>query len=189
MKFSLDPRMAVSYHTGWDSLHRQHPSLQHTFFSIVLPFSLVPLIMLLYAGATHGDRLAPASTLLEWQITAGVFFVAELVSVPLMAWLLREILAVPAKRYSDCFVLAAYAAVPLWLSSLGLLSSSLLVVAMAALIGLALAFSTLFHGLPVLFDRDEDIDAQYPAYLVIAAGLFGWVLLIALAAAMLGLLG
>ncbi|MDE2598001.1 MAG: DUF1282 family protein [Rhodocyclaceae bacterium] len=185
--FSLDPRMVVSSTIGWPQLRSAHPTVQRLFLGLVLPFSLVPAIMLLYAGYSHGQALVPGSTLSQWEIAAAVFLLAELITVPLMARLLRDVLGGGAV-YSDCYALAAYAAIPMWLSSLGLLSSSLPLVMVIAALGLIAAFMTLFHGLTALFGRQEDeITSQYHAYLVLAAGACGWLLLVAFLALMLGI--
>lgn len=186
---TLDPRMVYSSRHGWSALSSARPSASRLFFQLVLPFSLVPALMLVYAGYAHGDMLAPGSTLAQWGITAAVFLGAELLTVPLMARLLHAMLGRIAPSTDACFALAAYAAVPLWLSSLGLFSSSLFVVGLLAVAGLCAAFTTLFHGLAAYSDAQADtLMSQYYAYAVLAAGVCVWLVLIALLAAMLGIL-
>ena len=186
--FSLDPRMVVSSSIGWQQLRTGHPTVQRLFLGLVLPFSLIPAIMLLYAGYSHGQTLVPGSVLSQWEIAAAVFLLAELITVPLMARLLRDVLGDGA-AFSDCYALAAYAAIPLWLSSLGLFSSSLPLVMTIAAFGLIAAFTTLFHGLTAFFGpREDEVTSQYHAYLVLAAGACGWLLLVAFLALMLGIL-
>lgn len=186
---TLDPRMVYSSRYGWAALRSSQARAGRLFFQLVLPFSLVPALMLVYAGYEHGDVLAPGSTLTQWGIAAGVFLVAELLTVPLMARLLQVMLGRMAPSFDACFALAAYAAVPLWLSSLGLFSSSLFVVGILAVAGLCAAFTTLFHGLAVYLDaQDDTLISQYYAYAVLAAGLCAWLVLMALLAIMLGIL-
>ena len=189
MLSALDPRMVYSSRHGWAALRSAQPSARRLFIQLVLPFSLVPAFMLAYAGYAHGNVLAPGSTLTQWGIAAAVFLVAELLTVPLMARLLHAMLGRLAPSSDACFALAAYAAIPLWLSSLGLFSSSLFVVGMLAVAGLCAACTTLFHGLAAYFDAQADtLMSQYYAYAVLAAGLCAWLVLIALLAVMLGIL-
>lgn len=184
---TLDPRMVFSSHHGWAEVRAEHAPPRRTFLTLVLPFSLVPAAMLLYAGYVHADALVPGSTFAEWSIAAAVFLLAELLTVPLMARLLHEVLGETAPPLDACFALTAYTAIPLWLSSLGLFSSNPYAVGLIAVIGLGAAFMTLFHGLAAFYKPGEDaIESQHYAYVVLATGLCGWLLLIALLALMLG---
>ncbi|HEU6454102.1 MAG TPA: YIP1 family protein [Roseateles sp.] len=187
---TLDPRMVYSSRHGWTEVRSTHPTPRRLFFTLVLPFSLVPALMLLYAGHTHADALVQGSTLVQWQIAAAVFLLAELFTVPLMARLLGGVLGKDAPDFDACFALAAYAAIPLWLSSLGLFSSEPMTVAVFAMIGLGASFATLFHGLTAFFaPREEMLESQYYAWMVLAAGGCAWLLLIALLGLMLGVVG
>ena len=185
---TLDPRMMFSSRHGWAEVRCEHAPPRRLFLGLVLPFSLIPALMLAYAGYAHGDVLVPGSTPLQWQIAAAVFLAAELLTVPLMARLLHAMLGGVLPTADQCYALAAYAAVPLWLSSLGLFSSSLLVVGLLAVAGLCAAFTTLFHGMAACFDAQADtLVSQYYAYAVLAAGVCAWLLLIAILAALLGI--
>jgi DMSO/TMAO reductase YedYZ heme-binding membrane subunit len=188
MWFTLNPRMIVSSRAGWARVRTGHPSVTQLFFALVLPFSLIPAIMLLYAGYNHGQMLVPDTTVMQWQIAALVFLLAELISVPTMASLLRDVLG-EYPPFDEYYALAAYAAIPLWLSSFGLLSSNLFLVVTIATIGLVASFLTLYHGLKAFFGRqEEEVAFQYLAYKVLAAGLIGWLLLTAFLAVMLGII-
>lgn len=120
MKLSHYPKMLFSSHIGWDELRGHAPSPRSMMLKLVLPFSLLPALMICYAGLAHGPLYAPAAGMERWLIAAALFFVVELATVPLMAWVLQTLAASHklSAGFDACFLLAAGAAVPLWLSSL-----------------------------------------------------------------------
>src|SRR5450756_462068 len=71
---------------GLDYLARSRMPVAVMFSFYVLPMSLIPPLMLYYAGTTYHDNLLPALalTINQLQILSGVFFVAELAGVFLM---------------------------------------------------------------------------------------------------------
>jgi hypothetical protein len=102
------------------------------FFQVVLPISFVPPIMLV---CTSGENnvLVPAT----------VLFLAEISTVFLMAWVMRDIAGTLKLRCtpSTIFAVAAVCPLPIWLSSLAMVFESgaiLLVVTGLSLIGSAL---------------------------------------------------
>jgi len=182
MKLSAYSKMMISFHDGWDELHRERPSITSLMLNLVLPFSLLPAAMILYAGHVNGGYYAPGVDISRWNMAALLFLFAELGTVPLMAWVLRQIAESKQLQASfhDSFVLAASAAIPLWLSSLVLLVPNLAVNLVGALFGLLGAFAMLYHGLPVMFGTDEDIESLDLAYSAISAGGAAWAILMAL---------
>lgn len=182
MKASAYPLMFVSYHDGWDELSRQHPTAAAVLLKLVLPATLLPVAMILYAASRHGDYYAPGVAKSAWIVVAQLFFVAQLASVPLMAWIIKSTATARKLQctHNRSFQLAATSAVPLWLSSLTLLVPNMLFNAVCVVAGLMGAFSLLFHGLPAMIGEEEGIDAMDIAYTVMAAGATLWVLLCAL---------
>jgi len=120
-------KMPFSFHDGWDKVGVVHPSVLRTFLLLVLPFSLIPPAMLLYAGSHHASVYLMDATFSRWQEVALVFLIAELLTVPLMGWILQSIASVHKMSvdFKDTFLLAAIVAVPMWLSSLGFGESAL----------------------------------------------------------------
>lgn len=176
------PSMLVSYHDGWDTVRHQHPTAAATLLKLVLPMVMLPVAMILYAANRHGDYYAPGVPASAWIVVAELFFVAQLASVPLMAWVIQSAAGTRHLhcRFNRCFQLAATSAIPLWLSSLTLLVPSILFNAVCVVGGLAGAFSLMYHGLPAMIGEEEGIDAMGLAYTVMAAGATLWVLLCAL---------
>lgn len=176
-------RMLVSPQAGWDEIERTHPRMDEMFLKLVLPLSLLPPAMILYASGGLGAELLPDVHIGNWLLAATFFFVAEHFSVPLMAGAIRE--AAIAKGVSaslrDAYAVAAIAPVPLWLSSLVLLFGSpwlAVVVAVAALI----AAGVLIHnGVERLFGVEEGVEASEMAVQVISLGVLAWGVLLIMA--------
>lgn len=182
MKITAYPQMLLSYHEGWTELARQRPAAAATLLRLVLPAVLLPVAMILYAASRHGAYYAPGTPVGAWMVIAELFFVAQLLSVLMMAWLVR---ALARSRGFDCgfdraLQLTATSAVPLWLSSLTLLLPNMLFNAVSVLAGLLAAFSLMFHGLPAMVGEDEGLAAMDMAYTVLCAGAALWALLCAL---------
>lgn len=182
MKATAYPLMFVSYHDGWDELSRRHPTATATLLKLVLPAVLLPVAMILYAASRHGNYYAPGVPQSGWIAVAELFFVAQLVSVPLMALVIKSA-ASTRHLHCDlnrCFQLAATSAIPLWLSSLTLLVPNMLFNATCVVAGLLGAFSLMFHGLPAMIGEEEGVESMGIAYTVLAAGATLWILLCAL---------
>lgn len=172
-------RMFLSFHAGWDDLIRIHPSISRMFTLVVLPLSLLPPIMIYYAGSNYGDIFSPGVSPSHWHIAAGIFFVAELLTVPAMAGVMR--LACSANGvtadYHDCFTLAAIAPVPMWISSLVLLVPNLLVCVLVGALGLVCSLALTYRGIYAMFRIDENLRAMQMATVVTGAGLLAWLAL------------
>ncbi len=176
------PLMLVSYHDGWDTLRHEHPTATATLLKLVLPAVMLPVAMILYTASRHGAYYAPGEPASAWIVVAELFFVAQLASVPLMAWVIQSAASTRNLhcQFDRCFQLAATSAIPLWLSSLTLLVPNILFNAMCVVGGLAAAFSLMYHGLPAMIGEEEGVEAMGLAYTVMAAGATLWVLLCAL---------
>ena len=104
------PRMIFSFSDGWDDLIRIHPSIARLFALLVLPLSLLPPAMIYYAGGRYGDVFVQGITPAQWQAAAGIFFLAELLTVPIMAWLIHLVARVnnAETNYHACFSVAIF---------------------------------------------------------------------------------
>ena len=172
-------RLFGSSHAGWDEFSRTQPASLKLFAFLVLPFSLVPPLMLEYAGQHVGAALFPHTTGQAWSMTALFFLFAELISVPLIAWGIKSVANSKgiASDYHDAFALAAIAPIPLWVSSLALLSDQVLLI--VALVGLGVIGSIvlIFRGVASILRVEESLVAFDIAYVVAALGLAAWMLL------------
>ena len=174
------PRMIFSFHAGWDELIRLHPSIAKLFALLVLPLSLLPPAMIYYAGGSHGEILAPGVTPGQWHAAAGIFLVAELLTVPAMAWIIHLVSRANdvATDYHACFTLAAIAPVPLWISSLALFIPNLLTNVVVGGLALLCSVGLIYHGVYALFGMRDDLKAMQMSTVIAGAGLLAWLLLV-----------
>ncbi|AOX99789.1 Yip1 family protein [Jeongeupia sp. USM3] len=182
MKVSDYPHMLTSYHKGWDELKARHPASLRILLSLVIPLSLLPAAMILYAGGINGAYYAPDAPFSRWIAVSVIFFCAEIITVSLMATVIRQIAAIRdfSTDRDSAYLLAALGAVPLWLSALTLFVPSIAFNAFCGMVGLGASFCLLYHGVPSLLGTSEDIEAQDVAYLVMSVGAAAWALLCAI---------
>ena len=183
MTLSSIYRMPLSADQGWPEVVTRHPGLVRLYLKLVLPLSLVPPLMLYYAGTQHPGMFPFQIGIKPWGEVALVFFVAEIATLGIMGWLVRQVgnshgLAID---YHDAFVVASIAPVPMWLSALGLFVPNLVFASIVALAGLALSCGLVYHGVQALCRMREDVVAAGIAQIVIGAGLICWMLLLLIA--------
>lgn len=173
------PSMIWSFHKGWDDLIKHHPPVTRIFALVVFPLSLLPPAMIYWAGENYGDVFVPGVSPQQWHTTAGIFFLAELLTVPLMAWLMH--LACRANNvaadFQECFTLAAIAPIPMWLSSLVLFVPNLVVVVLVGGLALLCSLGLTYRGVYALLHMHEDVRALQMATVITGAGLLAWLLL------------
>lgn len=182
MKLSALSHLPFSADQGWDEIERIHPRLLKLFAFIVLPLSLLPPAMLYYAGTHYPEAFLPQAAGKNWALIAGVFFLAEMLTLLVMGWLIREAARSNGLRIDnhDAYLLAGIAPIPLWLSSLGLLQPSLTFNAILALVALGLSCGIIYRGIEGLCHTREDVSAAGVVQVVIGAGLMAWALLLML---------
>ena len=173
------PSMILSFHKGWDELVKYHPSVSQVFAFVVLPMSLLPPAMIYWAGGNHGDVFIAGVSPEQWHTAAGIFFLAELLTVPLMAWLMHLASRAndSAADFRECFTLAAIAPIPLWLSSLVLLIPNLVVGVLVGGLALLCSLGLTYRGVYALLHMREDVRALQMATVITGAGLLAWLLL------------
>ncbi|WP_188701977.1 YIP1 family protein [Silvimonas iriomotensis] len=184
MKISAYSHMLVSDHAGWDELRTHHPTARDTFFKLALPLSILPTLMIGWAGMNHGSFYAPNAPLSYWVTTALVFFVAELITVRGMAWVIDR-LSRPLVGHADhdsSYLLATLAAVPLWLSSLTLFVPVVAFNMLCGVLGLAVACMLLYHGIPAMLGHERDEDTRDMTWLTMWIGAGAWAILGVIAA-------
>ncbi len=173
------PKMMLSFHEGWDELIRLHPSIARMFVLLVLPLSVLPAAMIYYAGSQYGDVFSAGVSPQRWHMAAGIFFLAELLTVPTMAWIMHLACRandVPA-GYHECFTLAAIAPIPMWISSLVLFVPNLAVCVVVGAVGLICSLGITYRGMYALFRMHEDLRAMQMATVVTGTGLLAWLVL------------
>jgi hypothetical protein len=188
---------------GWDSVARSHISVATMFFSYVLPMSLIPPLMLYYAGTAYRDSLLPALALnvSQLQILSMVFFVAELAGVFLMAGAIefmantelkvihsrQKLLEYPAETptldtpadvprvgYHDAFMLAAIAPTPLWLAPLVLFVPNFMIDTTIGALALLASALILYYATPAILKLDEKGEGALFRYIMVTGGMVAW---------------
>ncbi|UYG07669.1 YIP1 family protein [Halomonas sp. M4R1S46] len=176
-------RLPFTRLTGWRELQRRKPSIATLAWCVVLPMSLLPPLLLYYAGTHHGDAFVAGFGDRPWRFITTILFLAELLTFFVMGWLIHAVVngREMSISYHDAYLLAALAPLPLWSSSLMLLFPSLLLNALAVLVALGISCSLVYHGLQALCDRqDHDVVAMSASYTVMAAGVLAWGMLMAI---------
>lgn len=190
------PKMLYSYREGWDDLIQVHPTVSKMFTTFVVPMSLIPVAMLLYAllvtpGAVF-PALVPAVTVGEAIGVAVAFFIAELLMVALMASIIQQMgdLVDRNPTYPDAFMLAAVAPTPLWLSALALFIPVTWIVGVVVAIAWVASAALIYHGVYPLFKLENHKKSRVMGTSVLFAGIVAWFsLLVVLALAMSMLVG
>lgn len=182
MKLSTLTHLPLSADQGWPEIERMHPRLVRLLAFIVLPLSLLPPLMLMYAGNVHPEMFPAQLADKEWGTVAGVFFLAEVGTLAFMGWLIRQVAQTSGLRidYHDAYLLAAIAPIPLWLSALGLFVPSFAFNVVLSLVALVLSCGIIYHGIEGLCHTREDVSAAGVVQTVIGAGLVAWALLLML---------
>lgn len=183
MNLLMFPRMLTSHGEGWDWLVRIHPSVSRMYFGYVLPMSLIPPAMLVYGWRTYGDAQSIQITLNQALFLAAVFFVTELVVVPIMGRVLQKIgeVADSHPSYQDAFALAAVVPTPLWLAPIALFVPSLIFSILVMLLALACSAALIYQGVDRVYHVQEEGQSLLLAGTVLAAGLVAWVIMMVLA--------
>lgn len=196
-------RLFATHSGGWKYFARSHLSVATLFFFYVLPMSIIPALMLYYAGTTYRENLLPALTLSasQMQSLSVVFFLVELAMVFVVAWAVQwmanaafkvlhgrqALLKYPAEEptpavpeevrkveYHEAFTLAAVAPTPLWLGSLCLFIPSFMVDLTIGTLGLIGAAAIIYYAAPAIFKIEEKGEGILMGYLLIIPGMIAW---------------
>ncbi|MBI3144761.1 MAG: DUF1282 family protein [Pseudogulbenkiania sp.] len=175
------PKMIWSSQDGWPELAKRHPSVMATFFKVVLPLSLLPIAMILYAASWNRSVYAPDTALMDWVWIAAVFLVVEWGCVFAMGGLIQSVESRDHPlEYRDGFRLAAYAPIPIWLSALSLFVPSLAFNVAVALLGLLASGGLIYHGLDGWFEHNKSLTTLSRAYTIFSFGALIWALVVSI---------
>ncbi len=161
---------------GWDTLTSSHMSVLKMFFLYALPLSLLPPVMIHYAGVTYGGHLLPALSEMELESIGVLFFIAELAMTFLVAYVIQRLGEVidikPA--FEDAYKLAVVVPTPLWLAPLFLFIPSFIVNITIGALALILSGILIFYAVPPILKVEEEGHAILLAGCILAAGLVAW---------------
>ncbi len=178
MTFSSLSRMPFSPEATWPELARVDSTVARAFSFLVVPLSLLPPAMIFWAGSHYGDAFAEGFSSKPWALIAAIFFLCELSSVTLMGWLIKQVARAWNEQisYRNAYVLAAIAAIPLWISSLGLLVASFAFNVALSAVALILSCALIFQGVRSFCKIGEHnmVQAVAITQLVFGAGLGVW---------------
>ena len=188
------PKMFFSYSEGWQDVIRVHPTVSRMMAMYVVPMSLIPPAMFLYAmlvtpGAVF-PALVPQITMLEALTVAVAFFAIELAMVALMASIIQQMGDVVDVRpaYEDAYLLAAIAPTPLWLAALALFIPSVWVNGIVVAIAWIGSAALIYHGVAPLFRLEDHSKARLMGSFILMAGVIAWVALLVVLTLMLSIL-
>lgn len=161
---------------GWEDLMASRPSMHRLYMLHVMPFSLIPPLMIYIAGNKHSELffdLLPGNKLI---IVAIAFFIVQLAIVPVMASILRQLaeIAEAHPSYKDAFILAAVAPTPLWMASLFLVVPNILVNIAITSVAMMAAAGFIYYGIPTVFKIKEQGHALLLFGAILMAGVTAW---------------
>lgn len=176
----MNPRniflLFASPSTGWNNLVQSRPSIPRLYMLHVIPFALIPPVMGYLAGMKYGGQFFPALSETKLLLIAVIFFIIELVVVPAMAVIVRQLgeVAEIHPSYHDAFVLAAVAPTPLWLAPIFLLVPSVTLNLLIVSLAMMAAAGFIYYGIPAVFDIREEGHAILMFGAVLIAGVVAW---------------
>lgn len=156
------------------------PSVPKLLLLYVVPMSLLPPLMYVYAQLAHAGavlpRLEPALGLHETVLVSVSFFLIELLAVALMAMFIQQIGDEVGIQptYAEAYALAATAPTPLWLATLGLALPNLWVNAAFMLIAWFFCVGLIRRGVQTLFMPYDDSKTHKLANTLTFVGLVTW---------------
>lgn len=161
---------------GWEDLIKSEPSMHRLYLLHVIPFSLIPPCMIYIAGSRHSELffdLLPGNKLI---IVAVAFFLVQLVAVPAMATVVRQLAEVAEihPSYRQAFILAAVAPTPLWLAPVFLAIPDILVNIGVTSLAMMASAGFIYYGIPTVFKIREQGHALLLFGAILMAGVIAW---------------
>ena len=172
------PHMSPS--SGWASLTRTHISVLKLFLLYAAPLSVLPPVMLYFAGVTYGGKLLPLLSSAQLQMIGAVFFLAEVAMTFLVAYIVQGLTewVVSKPAFEDTYKLAVVVATPLWLSSLFLAIPSLMLTVTAVAAALILSAVLIHYTVPSILKIEDKVQASMLSGLILATGMVAWAMML-----------
>lgn len=165
---------------GWEALMASQPTVYRLFLLHVLPFSLLPSVMIYLAGRQHGLLFFELLPGIKLAIVAFILYLVQLVVVAVMAAILRQLAEVidVHPSYRQSFILAAVAPTPLWLAPLFLIFPSVQLNILISVVAMMAAAGFIYYGIPVVFKVEErgHVNMLFGAILVAGATAWGFLM-------------
>lgn len=163
-------------HKGWSYLVHSKPSIHQLYLLHVIPFSLIPALMVYFSGSEYGGHLLPALSSSKLFLVAAIIFIVQLVAVPVMGVIIRQLgeVAEIHPSYKEAFTLAAVAPTPLWLAPIFLVVPSVSVNLVVVSLAMLATAGLIYYGVPVVFRLKEKGRAILMFGAVLTAGVIAW---------------
>jgi len=173
---------------GWRHLMQAKYSMHRLYLLHVVPLSLIPPLFIYFAAGNYAGDLLPVLSKAQLFLVAVILFIVELVAVPLMGLILRQLAEVADSHpsYHDAFTLAAVAPTPLWLVPIVFLIPDMLVNLFALTMALMATVGFIYYGIPSVFRIKERGHAMLLFGAVFTAGIIAWVFLMVATLVVLG---
>lgn len=173
---------------GWRQLTQAKYSMHRLYLLHVVPLSLIPPLFIYYGNFNFAASLFPVLSSAKLLIVAIILFIVELIAVPLMALLLRQLaeIADAHPSFHDAFTFAAVAPTPLWLMPIMFLIPNLTVNLLALTLALMATVGFIYYGIPSVFRIKERGHAMLLFGAVLTAGVVAWVFLMVSTLVVLG---
>jgi hypothetical protein len=138
-----------------------------------VPLSIVPPVMIYYAGMMYGGHLLPVLNTMQLMVIGTVFFVCELAMTFIVASLISGLgdLIDIKPRFEDCYKLAVIVPTPLWLAPLFLFIPSFMVNLTVASAAMILSGILIFYCVPAVFRIEEEGHATLLSGSILAVGM------------------
>lgn len=161
---------------GWQDLMQSQPSMHRLYLLHVIPFALIPPVMIYFAGNNHGEMFLGLLSDSKLLIVAIAFFFVQLVVVPAMASIVRQLAEVAETHppYREAFILAAVAPTPLWMAPIFLIVPDILVNIAVTSLAMMASAGFIYYGIPVVFKIKEQGHALLLFGAILMAGVIAW---------------
>ncbi|HEY8354639.1 MAG TPA: Yip1 family protein [Methylophilaceae bacterium] len=161
---------------GWEALIAGQPSMHRLFLLHVVPFALIPSVMIYIAGTRQTLMffdLLPGNKLL---LVAIILFLVQLVVVPAMASIVRQLAEVADSHpsYRQAFILAAVAPTPLWMAPVFLIVPSMMVNLAVMTLAMMASAGFIYYGIPTVFRIREQGHVNLLFGAILVAGVVAW---------------
>ena len=172
------PHMSPS--SGWATLTHTHISVLKLFLLYAVPLSVLPPVMLYYAGVTYGGKLLPLLSSTQLQMIGAVFFLAEVAMTFLVAYIVQRLTEwiVSKPAFEDAYKLAVVVPTPLWLASLSLAIPSFLLIVTAVAAALILSAMLIYYAVPAILKIEDKVHASMLFGLILAIGMVAWAMML-----------
>lgn len=161
---------------AWETLTHTHISVLKLFFLYAIPLSVLPPVMIHYAGITYGGGLLPELSEMQLQLIAVVFFFTEVAMTFLVAYIIQRLAAwVEVKPpFEDAYKLAVVVPTPLWFAPLFLFIPSFMLNLTVGAAAMVLSGVLIYYCTPAILKIEEKGHAMLLSGSILAAGMVAW---------------